>query len=189
MELCNKVNREKVTAGLECCQKSECNKCPYYCASDCTTDLASDTLALLKEKDVIGELTKSSEAKLMTLEDIDRIRNMNLCGTWPFNTPPYLWISKKLPDSNQRGWICWRDICYILENKDERFNRKNYGVCWRLWTKQPTAEQTRAAKWMQHDIDELLEEIQGRVPSVLFEELKKAINNHSEESDDNTRKD
>lgn len=50
MDLCNGVDREKVTAGLECCQKSQCNKCPYYCASDCTVDLASDTLDLLKEQ-------------------------------------------------------------------------------------------------------------------------------------------
>lgn len=60
MELCNGVDREKVIAGLECCQKSQCNKCPYYCASDCTADLASDTLALLKDRaaqDIISALT------------------------------------------------------------------------------------------------------------------------------------
>lgn len=126
------------------------------------------------QSDVIEKLVKTNEAKPMTMEDIERIHGINLAGTWPFNTPPYLWITKKSAPS-QNGWICWRDICYILENRDERLNRKNYGSCWRLWTKKPTDEQTRAVKWMQHDIDELLEEIQGRIPDMLYEELKKAI--------------
>lgn len=50
------TDREKVTTGLECCQyssKSHCDECPYayegLCnTNDCTADLASDALELLK---------------------------------------------------------------------------------------------------------------------------------------------
>ena len=55
---CNGIDREKVTAGLECCQKTNCDECPYvYEGStnciDCTADLASDVLDLLKESEPI----------------------------------------------------------------------------------------------------------------------------------------
>ena len=128
------------------------------------------------QSDVFEKLVKTHEAKLMTLEDIDRIRNMNLCGTWPFNTPPYLWISKR-HSPKPENWICWRDICHILENRDEKLNRENYGICWRLWTKQPTDEQREAKEWItpQRDIDELLKETQWYIPDMLYEELKKAV--------------
>ena len=52
---------EKVTKGLMCCQyssKSHCDGCPYcyeeLCeTNDCTADLASDALALLKKREAI----------------------------------------------------------------------------------------------------------------------------------------
>lgn len=131
---------------------------------------------ILTQEVIPFELAKAHEAKLMTLEDIDRIRNMNLCGTWPFNTPPYLWISKR-HSPKPENWICWRDICHLLENRDEKLNRENYGICWRLWTKQPTDEQREATEWItpQRDIDELLKETQRYIPDMLYEELKKAV--------------
>lgn len=47
------IDRDKVITGLECCQKTHCDKCPYVydglCnTDDCTADLASDVLELLK---------------------------------------------------------------------------------------------------------------------------------------------
>lgn len=50
---------EKAVKGLECCQyssKSHCDECPYIYESlcstnDCTADLASDALELLKEQE------------------------------------------------------------------------------------------------------------------------------------------
>lgn len=48
-------DREKVANGLECCQhssKSYCDRCPYLSSTnDCTADLASDAIALLKEQE------------------------------------------------------------------------------------------------------------------------------------------
>lgn len=57
------IDIEKIIKGLECCQyssKSHCDKCPYrydyMCGTnDCTADLASDVLALLKENSDIVE--------------------------------------------------------------------------------------------------------------------------------------
>ena len=54
---------EKILKGLECCQKLYCHECPYVyvgvCGTkDCTADLASDVLDLLKENpDIIGHAT------------------------------------------------------------------------------------------------------------------------------------
>ncbi len=48
-------DRENVITGLECCQhssKSYCDRCPYLSSTnDCTADLASDAIALLKEQE------------------------------------------------------------------------------------------------------------------------------------------
>ena len=61
------TNREKVIKGLECCQyssKSHCDGCPYVYESlcntnDCTADLASDALTVLKEQQqLIDEITQ-----------------------------------------------------------------------------------------------------------------------------------
>jgi len=61
------ADREKVIKGLECCQyssKSHCDGCPYVyenlCnTNDCTADLASDVLSLLKEQQkLIDEITQ-----------------------------------------------------------------------------------------------------------------------------------
>lgn len=66
MDLCNGVDREKVTTGLECCQKTHCDKCPYVydglCnTNDCTADLASDVLDLLKEQDAVKPFYEEGE--------------------------------------------------------------------------------------------------------------------------------
>lgn len=53
------IDRDKIIKGLECCQyssKSHCDGCPYVYESlcntnDCTADLASDVLSLLKEQE------------------------------------------------------------------------------------------------------------------------------------------
>lgn len=53
------TDREKVIKGLECCQyssKSHCDGCPFayegMCGTnDCTSDLASEAIVLLKEQE------------------------------------------------------------------------------------------------------------------------------------------
>lgn len=56
------VDREKVIKGLECCQyssKSHCDSCPFayegMCGTnDCTSDLASEAIVLLKEQEPVA---------------------------------------------------------------------------------------------------------------------------------------
>ena len=61
------TDRDRVIKGLMCCQyssKSRCDICPYcyegLCeTNDCTADLASDALTLLKEQqELIDEITQ-----------------------------------------------------------------------------------------------------------------------------------
>lgn len=66
------VDREKVIKGLERCKlynKVNCDKCPYDYngrgngKSECTAELASDALALLKEQEEIVPYIDIDEAK------------------------------------------------------------------------------------------------------------------------------
>lgn len=62
------IDREKVIKGLERCKlynKVNCDKCPYYYngrgngKSECTAELASDSLAMLKKQQKqIEEITQ-----------------------------------------------------------------------------------------------------------------------------------
>lgn len=144
------------------------------------------------QSDVIEKLVTAYEAKVLTLEELDRIHNMKFGGVWPYKTPPYLWITKRFPGPNQDSWICWRDIVSILEKRDTQFTREakftrdDYGVSWMIWTKQPTKKQRNAAKWItpHRSVDELLKETQKYVPNLLFEELKEAARSIQKRWDD-----
>ena len=49
------IDREKVIKGLEFCKASDgthCPSCPYF-DGECTSELCSDVLALLKEQDAV----------------------------------------------------------------------------------------------------------------------------------------
>ena len=51
------TEREKVIKGLEChflIEMAQCEKCPYYCKTSCTDELAKDALALLKAHEMFG---------------------------------------------------------------------------------------------------------------------------------------
>lgn len=49
------TDKESVIEGLEHCKKSYCYRCPYVCdglcGANCTAELASDVLDLLKEQE------------------------------------------------------------------------------------------------------------------------------------------
>ena len=93
-------------------------------------------------------LLKAQEPRVMTLEELDAIYQTKELHTWPFNTPPYLWMTVNPDVRHTRGfWICWRDIKYSLENDDPFYVRKNYGKVWKIWTTEPTDEQIKAVKW------------------------------------------
>lgn len=142
---------EKVRKGLRCHsdvfnEEPDCEHCEYDNAN-CGLEVPSDALALIRQQqERIMELEAAQTARVMTLEELDAIYKE--WRTWPFNTPPYLWMTVN-PDVRQtRGfWICWRDIMYSLENDSPFYVRENYGKVWKIWTAEPTDEQQKAVKW------------------------------------------
>lgn len=141
------AEREKVIDGLMClagekemhinhCDGCGYNECKSYVV--CIAEIARDALSLLK----------AQEPRVMTLEELDAIYQTKKWHTWPFNTPPYLWMTVN-PDVRQtRGfWICWRDIMYSLENNSPFYVRENYGKVWKILTAEPTDEQREAIPW------------------------------------------
>lgn len=151
---------EKVVKGLECCilrnpdDEPRCDVCLYE--GKCTNRLKIDALSLIQQQaeiihklqTKIHELQTAQTARVMTLEELDAIYQTKERHIWPFNTPPWLWMTVN-PDVRQtRGfWICWRDIMYSLENDSPFYVRENYGKVWKIWTAEPTDEQIKAVPW------------------------------------------
>ena len=142
---------EKVRKGLRCHsdvfnEEPDCEHCEYDNAN-CGLEVPSDALALIRQQqERIMELEAAQTARVMTLEELDAIYKE--WRTWPFNTPPYLWMTVNPNVRQTRGfWICWRDIMYSLENDSPFYVRENYGKVWKIWTAEPTDEQQKAVKW------------------------------------------
>ena len=142
---------EKVRKGLRCHsdvfnEEPDCEHCEYDNAN-CGLEVPSDALALIRQQqERIAELEAAQTARVMTLEELDAIYKE--WRTWPFNTPPYLWMTVNPNVRQTRGfWICWRDIMYSLENDSPFYVRENYGKVWKIWTAEPTDEQQKAVKW------------------------------------------
>lgn len=142
---------EKVYKGLRCHsdvfnEEPDCEHCEYDNAN-CGLEVPSDALALIRQQqERIMELEAAQTARVMTLEELDAIYKE--WRTWPFNTPPYLWMTVNPNVRQTRGfWICWRDIMYSLENDSPFYVRENYGKVWKIWTAEPTDEQQKAVKW------------------------------------------
>jgi hypothetical protein len=82
------VDREKVIKGLERCKlynKVNCDKCPYDYngrgngKSECTAELASDALALLKEQEAI-QVPEDKINKCECGETVCRYWHPKFCG-------------------------------------------------------------------------------------------------------------
>lgn len=103
----------------------------------------SEMITMLKCSDAVIQ-----KPRVLTLEELDAIYQTKEWHIWPFNTPPWLWMTVN-PDVRQtRGfWICWRDIKYSLENDSTFYVRKNYGKVWKIWTAEPTDEQIKEEAW------------------------------------------
>ena len=123
---------------MECCQyssKSHCDGCPYVyenlCnTNDCTADLASDVLSLLKEQ----------EPRVMTLDEVKAF-GWDCC---------YL-EEERLTGKEYRAvcgdyaltCITWPCIASMrIQHGDD-----SYGKKWRCWSAKPTDEQRQAVKW------------------------------------------
>ena len=93
-------------------------------------------------------ILKAQEPRAMTLEELDAIYQKEITHVWPFDTPPYMFMTVNPNVRLVSGfWICWRDIMYSLENNSPFYVRENYGKEWIIWTKKPTVAQLEAAKW------------------------------------------
>jgi len=93
-------------------------------------------------------LLKEQEIKSMTLEELDEIYEKQDTHIWPFDTPPYLWMTVN-PDVRLTDgfWASWSDIKYSIENDAPFYVRENYGKAWLIWKGKPTQEQVQAVKW------------------------------------------
>lgn len=138
---------EKVIEGLKMCQyssKSNCDGCPYaYDAmgyiNECTADLASDALELLKEQ----------EARLLTFEEVKKhysipgelLKDIHVYVDYANDIEP---LYLECPDDD--GFVVhWRIYDSIAKRLDDW--REDYGKTWRCWTKKPTIMQRMAVKW------------------------------------------
>ena len=93
-------------------------------------------------------ILKAQEPRAMTLEELDAIYQKEITHVWPFDTPPYMFMTVNPNVRLVSGfWICWRDIMYSLENNSPFYVRENYGKEWIIWTKKPTVAQLEAVKW------------------------------------------
>ena len=132
-------DREKVIKGLETIKQFFGYGLPSTAEMfDSYYDTLNGAIVLLKEQEI----------KSMTLEELDEIYEKQDAHIWPFDTPPYLWMTVN-PDVRLTDgfWICWRDITYSIENASPFYTRDNYGKAWLIWTGKPTQRQVQAVKW------------------------------------------
>jgi hypothetical protein len=137
------VDRENVIYSIERCichVPDACRDCGYdnETCPKCFEHLLRDALSLLK----------AQEPRVMALEELDAIYQKEINHVWPFDTPPYMFMTVNPNVRLTEGfWICWRDIMFSLENNSPFYVRENYGKEWMIWTKKPTDEQRAAVKW------------------------------------------
>ena len=136
--------RENVIRGLEAhanpktCETCAGEYCPYYdrdgsyTAVTCSSFLAADALALLKEQ----------EARVMTVEEI---RTGEIETLWiEVKEKPHIFPGIWYRRSKKDG-IPAIDI--TLNTGIVRGTVVSYGYAWRCWTSHPTEEQRKAVKW------------------------------------------
>lgn len=93
------------------------------------------------------QMALDGATKRLTLDEVDAIK-MTDSGYWPYNTPPYLWMTVNPEVRLTRGfWVPWRDVLCSLANMAPVYIRENYGKVWALWTRQPTEQQALEEQW------------------------------------------
>lgn len=125
---------EKAKKGLACCERrGYCEgHCPYYepekGALECTSELAHDALALIRQQqERIKELEAAQTARLITEKDFEKADCLGNIPAWYEHNPS---IKIKTID----GWGIIKP-----ENLRDRMTR--------YWTQRPTDEQRKAVKW------------------------------------------
>lgn len=144
------TDKEKVIRGLEAhanpksCETCAGDLCPYYYRGGsyskvtCSSILAADALALLKEQ----------EARVMTLEEVKQHDNQDGC-VW-FEQPTYNAVAAFVRQDED----CTEIISpYLLGEPINHGYMSNtfYAKAWRAWTSRPTEEQRKAVPWEDDD--------------------------------------
>lgn len=124
--------REKVIKGLECCD-GYCDDetgCPFDVLEpfDCQKQLRADAIALLKAQEPkVLALDEIHRGMAVWLEDVDKADVILAIG-------------------GSSGGGC---KCFItVDDRSIAPHDSDYGVRWRAWTREPTAEQRRETHWM-----------------------------------------
>ena len=136
---------ERVKRGLTCCDEANVTaicpeECPYY--EPCYRELIRDARMLLE----------TMEPRVLTLDELDAVFNKQQNHAWPYNSPPYLWMTVNPEIRRTDGfWICWRDIVSCLTDGSPFYTRENYNKSWKIWSKEPTDEQREAVAWNAND--------------------------------------
>ena len=121
---------EKVIKGLECCIRfSKCYEvgCPYFGDGRCRETLKRDALELLKAQEPRAlALDEIHRGMAVWLEDVDKADVILAIG----------------------GASCGGCKCFItVDDRSIAPHDSDYGVRWRAWTREPTAEQRRETHW------------------------------------------
>ena len=143
------TKREKVIRGLEAhanpktCETCAGEECPYYnmgggyTGVTCSSILAVDALALLKEQEPrVLEYSEIEKNPLVWLEDNDK-DDVIPAIFLQYNGWNAEFI-RQTPDEYVSSYVRSATV-YAVE--------KAYGVKWRAWLAQPTNEQRKAVKW------------------------------------------
>ena len=129
---------EEIKKGLECCSTyNDCQNCPYDDKVEkgwgCCVQRNVDALAYIQQLE--SKLAECEKPLVpMTLEEVKRHVKE------PEAEP--VWLDDVEEPSNT-GWTYSHIICDWLHGFDER----TYGKEWRCWSRKPTDEERKAAKW------------------------------------------
>lgn len=132
------LKKMRENGGCEVVGKRDCEKCPYSNVHYCCDQIIDDAL----------ELLKAQEPRVMTLEDVMKLRfndvvyfEMTVSGV----VIPAIVIDviEHMPDGDI-GIVQFRLIQEPTANCDLEY----YGKKWRCWTSRPTDEQREETPWM-----------------------------------------
>ena len=148
------TDREQVVYDIERCichVPDACRDCSKFntVGGNCTEDLLSDALALIREQ----------EPRMLTVKEVKRICADNI-GAWSSEDLTILWIEEIgknygiMPVVAKWDEDDWdgepNDIVYAYyfgSDLDEKVNLNEYNRTWRLWTDKPTKTQRMGAAW------------------------------------------
>ena len=129
-----RVSMEIKQGLMACADYKNCTDCPYNCEEEgCMRALTADALTLIRQLEAkLAEYEKPLVP--MTLEEVKRhVKEPEA---------ELVWLDDVEEPSNT-GWTYSHIICDWLHGFDER----TYGKEWRCWSRKPTDEERKAAKW------------------------------------------